>query len=90
MQADCSFQFPKSIVSCHHITIFPVKEKVSRPDPACRVRVLVEVLNGSSAHHRQPTLQLCQILSAERLVRRSGTPGHDRGNHSIQANKKRT
>ena len=48
-----------------------------RSDATDEVGAAVEVLDGDLAHHRELALQLCQILSAEHLVGRSGTPGHD-------------
>ena len=44
--------------------------------------VLVEILDGGHAHHREPPLQIRQVLLRENFFRRSGSPGHDAG-HSI-------
>jgi len=41
------------------------------------VCALVEILDSRLAHHREAALQPGQILPAEHLVRRSGTPGHN-------------
>ncbi len=54
----------------------PRAREVSRPDATDKVRAPVEILHGGRAHHREASLQICQILPAEHLVRRSGTPSH--------------
>jgi Leucine-rich repeat (LRR) protein len=61
-----------------------------RPDATDKVRAPVEIVHGGRAHHRQASLQICQILPAEHLVRRSGTPGHARKWYHDKANERRT
>jgi hypothetical protein len=39
--------------------------------------VLIKVLDGRCAHHREPILEICQILPAETFLGLSRTPGHD-------------
>src|SRR5882724_5049679 len=47
-----------------------------RSSPTDHVGAPVEILDSRLTHHREAALQLCQILPAKHLVRRSGTPGH--------------
>src|SRR5258708_9930197 len=51
-----------------------------RPDATDKVCAPVEILDSRLTHHREAALQLCQISSAENLVRRSRTASHDREN----------
>ena len=51
---------------------------MSRSDPTDKMGAPVEILYRSDAHHRQALLQLGQVLPAQYIVGRSGTPGHNR------------
>ena len=58
----------------------PRTREMPRSNPTDHVCAAVEILHCSDAHHREAALQLCQISSAENLVRRSRTASHDREN----------